>query len=219
VGDPRRCAGELVSDLCGSCESVGLPVMYPRGNPLLRVRVHASIAPDVQMNGVLNFQIGMPVCWVFQAVAGVAVTRTLGRIVGFSAGYVHIRIFDTQANGWVERTVEPITLRQNDPRAAALLGQQEAAFPAPAISASPVNGSKIGPAVSGLQRPLREIVELRPTHGSSPNTLRKWRRRAPQDTGEHGPDSLVAVARLQGGRGPRVRVPPVEPGEPTRDLE
>jgi hypothetical protein len=44
-----------------------------------------------------------------------------------------------------------------------------------------------------LRRTLEAAAYLIEAHGipCSPNTLRKWRRRGPQDSGEHGPDSLV----------------------------
>jgi transposase-like protein len=43
-----------------------------------------------------------------------------------------------------------------------------------------------------LRRTREAANYLIQTHGiPCSNSLRKWRRRAPQDTGEHGPDSLV----------------------------
>jgi hypothetical protein len=77
----------------------------------------------------MQLREGMAICWVFQPVAGVAAVRKPGRIMELTSGQVRIRTFDEQAKQWTYPLVKPLTLRDIDERAAALLKQLESTFP------------------------------------------------------------------------------------------
>lgn len=160
----------------------------------------------------MEYREGSPICWSLQPTGRVPVRQIPGRIVGSTPGYMVIRVFDSEEENWVERSVRPITLRRISPQLAEVLERQEAAWP---IAVAPGEPSKHEKCVSVLQEPgsaparagdlvmtdaqrlLSEISDLRPSVG---------RRRNP-DTDLHirtayrvlvNAETLVEVARLAG---------------------
>jgi hypothetical protein len=96
----------------------------------------------------MQLQVGMPICWVYQAAAGVPAVRKPGRVTELPTGGVRIRIFDEELNAWAYPVVKPITLRTLDPAAAAALEKLERRVP--------VSGDEILPHSSTLTAPTQQ---------------------------------------------------------------
>ncbi len=90
----------------------------------------------------MEYREGSAVCWSLQPTGRVPASQIPGRIVGSAPGYVLIRVFDTEGEHWIERSVRPITLRRISPQQAEVLERQEAAWPVSSAAAGPTGSDR-----------------------------------------------------------------------------
>jgi hypothetical protein len=98
----------------------------------------------------MEYREGSAVCWSLQPTGRVPVSQIPGRIVGSAPGFVLIRVFDTEVEHWIERSVRPITLRRISPQQAEVLERQEAAWPVASAGADPTGSDRWLPGLKEL---------------------------------------------------------------------